>query len=149
MLRALCRGGRIINVSQIKDLDGSCKRRKRCRGVARNAIWYKFLQLGSGLCKPLDLGCRGDKSKSSRRSAMQDHRGKARQRILKLGTISFGLGAAIDCGVRNMSEHGACLEVASPVGIPNEFTLVVSKDHLKRPCRIAWRSARKIGVTFA
>jgi hypothetical protein len=61
--------------------------------------------------------------------------------------ISFD-GAGIDCTVRNVSETGALLEIESPVGIPNNFTLVISKDGVKRPCRVAWRSARRIGVRF-
>jgi PilZ domain len=76
---------------------------------------------------------------------MNEHR--LRQRILKAGTISFDR-AGIDCTVRNVSGTGACLEIESPVGIPNNFTLVISKDNLKRPCRVAWRSARRIGIRF-
>ena len=71
-----------------------------------------------------------------------------RQRILKAGTISFDRAAGIDCTVRNISETGACLEIESPVGIPNDFTLVIAKDGVKRSCHVAWRSARRIGVHF-
>ena len=38
---ALCRDGRIVNVSQIKHLDGRTNRPQRRRWVAGNAIWYK------------------------------------------------------------------------------------------------------------
>jgi hypothetical protein len=79
---------------------------------------------------------------------MKDKRKSTRQRVLKAGTISFGLGAGISCTVRNLSERGASLEIASPIGIPNEFTLVVNKDRIKRLCRIAWRSAHRIGISF-
>jgi hypothetical protein len=76
---------------------------------------------------------------------MDEHRQRQRQRILKAGTISFD-HAGIDCTVRNVSDTGACLEIESPVGIPNNFTLVISKDNLKRPCHVAWRSGRRIGA---
>jgi hypothetical protein len=75
-------------------------------------------------------------------------RSSQRQRILKTGSISFDRAAAIDCLVRNISETGALLEIESPVGIPNEFTLVIAKDNVKRACHVAWRSARRIGVRF-
>jgi len=71
-----------------------------------------------------------------------------RSRILKSGTISFDRAAGIDCVVRNISDEGACLEVTSPLGIPDEFTLVIKSDNLLRTCQIVWRSARRIGVRF-
>jgi hypothetical protein len=54
---------------------------------------------------------------------------------LKGGTIEFG-GGAIDCTIRNMSNAGAALDVASPVGIPAQFTLVLPAD------------GSHVGVTF-
>jgi len=72
----------------------------------------------------------------------------ASHRTLKGATISFR-GAAIDCLVRNVSDTGACLEVESPVGIPNDFNLVIKADDVTRPCSVAWRAARRIGVHFA
>jgi len=54
---------------------------------------------------------------------MDEHRIAQRRRILKPGTIVFIGG--IDCTVRNISETGAALEVASPVGIPKDVTLIV------------------------
>lgn len=78
---------------------------------------------------------------------MQEHRAAQRRRMLKAATISFG-GGAIDCIVRNLSETGASLEVISPVGIPDRFTLVVDADRSKLPCRIVWRREKRIGVRF-
>lgn len=77
---------------------------------------------------------------------MQEHRAAQRRRTLKAATISFG-GGAIDCIVRNLSETGASLEVISPIGIPDRFTLV-DTDRSKRPCRIVWRREKRIGVRF-
>lgn len=79
---------------------------------------------------------------------MSEHRQSQRQRTLKAGVISFDRAAGINCTVRNISETGALLEIESPIGIPNDFTLVVSKDNVKRPCHVMWRSARRIGVRF-
>ncbi|WP_291849866.1 PilZ domain-containing protein [Bradyrhizobium sp.] len=79
---------------------------------------------------------------------MDEHRIAMRKRQLKAGKISFGNGGAIDCTVRNLSDTGAALEVISPVGIPEQFTLVVEADNLKRPCRVVWRKEKRIGVHF-
>src|ERR1700710_1498387 len=68
-----------------------------------------------------------------------------RHRVLKSGSIEFN-GGVIDCLVRNISETGAALEVASPLGIPETFNLVISGDHSSRACKVAWRKDKRIGV---
>ncbi|MCA1453033.1 PilZ domain-containing protein [Bradyrhizobium sp. BRP22] len=78
---------------------------------------------------------------------MEERRSNQRHRTLKAGTISFG-GGAIDCTVCNLSERGAALDVASPLGIPERFTLVVESERLQRPCRVVWRKEKRIGVQF-
>jgi len=72
----------------------------------------------------------------------------APRRTFKGGAIIFGLARAIDCIVRNISETGAALEVKSPISIPDEFTLLIKPESVKRNCRVAWRSAERIGVQF-
>jgi PilZ domain len=79
---------------------------------------------------------------------MDEHRIAPRRRQLKAGRISMDGGGTIDCTVRNLSDTGAALEVISPVGIPEQFTLVVEADNLKRPCRVVWRKEKRIGVHF-
>jgi hypothetical protein len=49
---------------------------------------------------------------------------------------------------RNVSKIGAALEVASPVGIPDRFTLVVPREGLQIACRVIYRKERRIGVKF-
>jgi hypothetical protein len=46
-------------------------------------------------------------------------------RTFKEGSIISGVAAAIDCTIRNFSETGASLEVTSPVGIPDQFPLLI------------------------
>ena len=72
-----------------------------------------------------------------------------RHRTLKAGHIAFNRAGMIDCRVRNLSPAGACLEVASQTGIPDDFTLLIDSDHLKTPCRVIWRTATRLGVSFA
>ena len=80
---------------------------------------------------------------------MEEHRTFPRHRTIKGAQIIFkDHGAAIDCIVRNLSDHGACLKVESPVGIPEIFDLVLEADQSVRPCRVVWRKATQIGVEF-
>jgi hypothetical protein len=79
---------------------------------------------------------------------MDERRSTKRQRVLKAGSIQIGAGGAIDCTVRNLSQFGAALDVQSPVGIPDEFILVIPNDRLRLPCRVAWRKAGRIGIRF-
>lgn len=43
---------------------------------------------------------------------------------------------------------GACLEVASPLGIPDDCIFVVESDRIQRPCHVAWQNEKRIGVAF-
>ncbi|HEY4981072.1 MAG TPA: PilZ domain-containing protein [Pseudolabrys sp.] len=79
---------------------------------------------------------------------MDEKRKVLRHRTLKAGSISFNRAAGIDCRVRNLSPVGACLEVTSQVGIPDEFVLVIAADHLKQPCHVIWRTPTRMGVEF-
>jgi len=78
---------------------------------------------------------------------MDEKRIAPRHRVLKAGTMEFG-GGAIDCTVRNLSNTGAALEVTSPIGIPDQFILVLPADGLHMPCHVIWRKQKRIGVTF-
>ncbi|TYL82183.1 PilZ domain-containing protein [Bradyrhizobium rifense] len=76
-----------------------------------------------------------------------EHRVAPRRRTLKAGTISFG-GGAITCAVRNLSVTGAMLDVTSPVGIPERFSLVVETEQASWPAVVVWRKDKRIGVRF-
>jgi hypothetical protein len=78
---------------------------------------------------------------------MEEQRRSQRHRALKRATIAFER-SAIDCVVRNLSSTGACLEIVSPIGIPNEFTLVILSDKVQQQCQVVWRTAQRIGVSF-
>ena len=78
---------------------------------------------------------------------MNEHRSVPRNRVLRAGTIEFN-GGAINCIVRNLSISGAALDVASPDGIPEHFTLVFPTDGLRMLCHVAWRREKRIGIEF-
>jgi hypothetical protein len=79
---------------------------------------------------------------------MDERRRLRRLRALKAGTISFNRAGGITCRVRNMSSAGACLEVTSQIGIPDNFELIVSYDKFSRACHVIWRSETRMGVAF-
>ena len=80
---------------------------------------------------------------------MQDRRAESRRRTLKEGRILFNRRrSAIDCVLRNFSSAGACLEVASPIGVPDQFELLIDGETQPRFCVSIWRHDSKIGVAF-
>jgi hypothetical protein len=82
--------------------------------------------------------------------SMSEKRKHPRQRMLKPGRIVFNHKySVISCTVRNLSVGGACLEVASTIGIPDCFDLAFETDVSTRPCHVAWKSERRIGVAFS
>jgi hypothetical protein len=63
-------------------------------------------------------------------------------------TIVFDGGRTrIRCIIRNMSETGAKLEVASVTRIPRTFDLVVDKVR-PQACIVIWRAVKELGVQF-
>ena len=79
---------------------------------------------------------------------MDDQRDMTLRRVLKPAKIAFGRAGIIDCTVRNISESGACLQVASPLGIPETFNLLLDAGQTTRSCHILWRKEHQIGVEF-
>jgi hypothetical protein len=80
---------------------------------------------------------------------IEEKRRVRRARVLKGAKIVFKEGASImDCTVRNISDTGACLNVASPIGIPAKFELILDDGRPRRTCRLAWQSTDRVGVVF-
>jgi hypothetical protein len=79
---------------------------------------------------------------------MEERRRVPRHRTFKAGSINFSRAAVIDCRVRNLSPAGACLEVASQFGIPDDFTLLIRSERRRQPCHVIWRTATRMGVEF-
>ncbi len=77
-----------------------------------------------------------------------DKRVAQRRRVLKAGIIEFP-GGAFSCMVRNLSGTGAALDVPSPIGIPDHFSLVMQTEGMRFYCETIWRKERRIGVEFS
>lgn len=79
-----------------------------------------------------------------------ERRHDPRLRVLKAARILLnGHFSAISCTVRNLSQGGACLSVASTVGIPERFDIMFDADKSVRPCRMVWHQETRLGVQFA
>jgi PilZ domain len=55
--------------------------------------------------------------------------------------------STMECTIRDLSDDGACVEVANTRLIPSRFKLVLSSGAIQS-CRVAWRTRNKIGVVF-
>jgi hypothetical protein len=87
--------------------------------------------------------------KGPRRRRLMERRQQARSRTLKSAHILLNHHhSVIDCTVRNLSPTGACLTVASTLGIPEIFDLMFDADKSIRTCRLIWHKEKQIGVEF-
>ena len=80
---------------------------------------------------------------------MDERRSEPRRRVLLTGKIVLESGGAIDCTIRDRSAFGARLKVASVIGIPDVFTLVVGMGDERHAVDVAWRKQNELGVHFA
>jgi hypothetical protein len=79
-----------------------------------------------------------------------ERRRRQRTRTLKSARILLNHHhSVIDCTVRNISPIGACLNVASAVGIPEHFDVFFEADRSIRPCRLVWYKEKQLGIEFA
>jgi hypothetical protein len=79
-----------------------------------------------------------------------ERRRESRARTLKSARIVFNHHrSVIDCTVRNLSPLGACLNVASAIGVPDEFDVIFDADQSIRPCRMIWHKEKQLGVEFS
>lgn len=80
---------------------------------------------------------------------MAEKRDSDRPRTLKGGKIIFNnCNSVIDCTIRNLTDSGACLDVMTFVGIPDDFELVLDSDQSTRAVHVIWRKGKRLGVNF-
>ncbi|WGS02125.1 PilZ domain-containing protein [Bradyrhizobium sp. ISRA443] len=80
---------------------------------------------------------------------MQDRRHDARDKVLYGGVAKINEhGSTMDCVVRNISEHGACVEVDHAERLPEEIKLSVARKGRSFLARLIWRQANKVGLAF-
>jgi hypothetical protein len=79
---------------------------------------------------------------------MDERRSEPRRRVLQTGKIVLDTGGVIDCTIRDRSSSGARLKVATVIGIPDKFALLIGPDE-KHSVDVTWRKQGELGVHFA
>jgi hypothetical protein len=74
-----------------------------------------------------------------------DRRRSARRPTCEAARIVFNYRHVRACTVSNISDSGACLEVAS-TGVPDTFDLIRNEDSCT--CEVRWRNSSCVGVEF-
>src|SRR5580698_6619749 len=83
------------------------------------------------------------------RNEDEDLRDVGRTRVLLNANIMAPRCASmIHCTVQNITSGGACLKLANTYGVPETFDLTFECGRTRRACRVAWRTADKLGVAF-
>src|SRR4051794_2240313 len=80
-----------------------------------------------------------------------EHRKFTRRQVEQSVLIRSIEGAIIgQCTMLDISSGGARLKFEADAGVPELFTLFLSKldGHLKRNCVVAWRKNKQVGVRF-
>jgi len=80
---------------------------------------------------------------------MTERRRTPRFQAFNAAAVKAGFGRGIECSVRNMSGGGACLVFTHKhTALPREFSLATGPGSTRRPCRLVWQSAYRVGVQF-
>ena len=81
---------------------------------------------------------------------MSDLRASPRRRTLLGARIEFdNRTSTMDCVVRDISDTGARLALASPVVLPETFSLIIEPQHKRYRARVKWQRLSFAGVQFA
>jgi hypothetical protein len=82
------------------------------------------------------------------RSAI-NHRKYPRHTVLKEGKIvSSTMNGAINVTIRDLSVGGARIQLRSYIGVPQEFSLLVTSENLLYPAVAKWRTGGATGLAF-
>ncbi len=79
---------------------------------------------------------------------MLERRRFPRTQVFKGAKIIPADHTPLSCIVRNLGNHGACLQLPSTADLPAEFDLSFDTGLTLRKCRIAWQTITNVGVSF-
>src|SRR5262249_8335163 len=112
------------------------------------------LRKGHCLGSPSAIGC-GQAVESmmpadaAERSSYIKQRQAPRQRENRTAWIDRGSGELPEPQLWDISDAGVRINVDSPLRVPFEFFLVLSKDgKTRRKCRVVWRSEDQLGARY-
>ncbi len=78
---------------------------------------------------------------------MEERRSSPRIDVSQTGVVSAE-GWSTPCTVRNISSHGAAIEVTASHDVPKTFKLLISGESTVRLCRVVWVSKNRLGLAF-
>jgi hypothetical protein len=76
-------------------------------------------------------------------------RSEPRRRVLLAGKIVQANGIALDCTIRNITEHGAQIRAAAGQIVPNTFDLIEIRTGIAYRAEVAWRTPAGMGLKFS
>jgi PilZ domain-containing protein len=80
---------------------------------------------------------------------MQDRRQDVRDKVFFDGVAEFNeRGSTMDCVVRDISEHGACVEIDEAARLPENLSLSIPRKGRSFLAQTIWRHANRVGVAF-
>src|SRR5882757_2065347 len=80
---------------------------------------------------------------------MLDQRHGVRDKVLYGGVAEINArGSTVDCVVRNISAHAACVEFEQTTQLPEEMNLTIARRGRSYLTRLIWRQANKVGLAF-
>jgi hypothetical protein len=77
-----------------------------------------------------------------------DRRTKPRSDTFKIAVIACDPERRVLSVVKNISPTGALLELDNALEVPDQFTLAIESESSPRFCRVAWKKAKQIAVSF-
>ena len=81
--------------------------------------------------------------------APQERRAQRRRPVHKNGQIITARSSStVMCIIRDISEAGARLRMASTASIPETFLLLIKDENVVVPVERVWSNAQEIGVKF-
>jgi hypothetical protein len=85
-----------------------------------------------------------------RTGKLDERRAEERHKALKGARIIFNSGyGAMECLVRNQSEHGARLVFGDVAAVPNHFAIYVSGTQQRQNASVQWRYGDQVGIKVA
>jgi len=79
---------------------------------------------------------------------MLERRRFPRTKVFKGAKIILAGRSTVNCIVRNLGNHGACLHLPSTADLPAEFDLSFDTCLTSQKCRVAWQTVTNVGVSF-
>lgn len=78
-----------------------------------------------------------------------EQRAGPRQRVLLAGRLVYGdADLTLDCAIRDLTEKGARIRLASPAALPAQVFLIEVRSGAAYECEVAWRRVPEFGLKF-